>query len=312
SRNVFPAYMFLFLSSIVFMLIHRWSSRERFGFNSAVCYLQCASLLFFGILNSTTCAPDPSQSGTIFVVLLLVQPFAMTDVPYRMDILLVTATAVYLVMLFLFKDPKVFSPDATNAVCVCLVGIMLNWIYSAKNMKSLAYRLFIEKQRDSDMLTGLLTKQAARILIDTHLINGRKGIFLIIDLDNFKSVNDTYGHLYGDNVIRKTSDCIRANISHGDIAARFGGDEFTIFYPDMDPDTAKERAGSILSMLSAAFEDEQRQQTCSIGIASSVLFGDFMSLFGDADRALYESKKRGKNMYTYFGDLTDTPEIDTI
>lgn len=298
SRNVFPAYLFLLTTSVVFLALRLTVSLENKYAGYAACILQSACLLIFGMLNSTVFAPDPAQNGTIFVVLLLVVPFLMIDVPWRLDILLVLSTAAYCVLLNRFKEPQVVSLDTTNAVFVCLVSIFCNWIYSAKNMQSLANRLYIEKERDSDPLTGLLTKKSARILMDTHLANGERGIFAIVDLDNFKSINDTYGHLYGDEIIKKTAECIKANTRRTDVASRFGGDEFTVFYPNMEIGEAEEKAEAVIRSLHAAFADEKTKVSCSIGFAAAPPFGEYNRIFSEADKALYESKSKGKDTYT--------------
>ena len=151
---------------------------------------------------------------------------------------------------------------------------------------------------DHDELTGLLTKRSARALTDTHLKEGGSGVFFVIDLDNFKSVNDTYGHLYGDEVLIKVADCIKRNSRGIDIPARFGGDEFTVFYPDMDLTEAEKVAGDMLASLKESFSHEKMQITCSIGISAADPSKDYNVLFEETDQAMYESKKSGKNRYT--------------
>ena len=151
---------------------------------------------------------------------------------------------------------------------------------------------------ERDGLTGLYTKSSARALTDTLLSEGGHGYFFIIDLDNFKGVNDTYGHLYGDEVLVKVAECIRKNTTRIDIAARFGGDEFTVFYPDMSLEEARTTAESFFRSLSESFKNERTQMTCSVGISFCKVHTDYNTMFEDADKALYESKKMGKNRFT--------------
>lgn len=300
SRNVLPAYLFLFVTSVLFLTLRSTVSLENPWAGYIACMAQSACLLTFGMLNSTVFAPDPAQNGTIYAVLLLAVPFLMIDVPWRMDILLALSVAAYCLLLRRFKLPNVVSLDTTNAVFVCLVSMFCNWVYSAKNMRSLSNRLYIEKERDSDPLTGLLTKKSARILTDTRLAAGGRGLFVIIDLDDFKHINDTYGHLYGDEVIKKVADGIKANTRRSDIASRFGGDEFTVFFPDMDLGAGEEKAETILRALRAAFAGERGPVTCSIGVAQALPFGDYNRIFEQADKALYQAKANGKDTYAVY------------
>ena len=301
SRNVLPAYLFLLLTSVAFLVLRLTVPLDNKYAGYAACIAQSACLLTFGMLNSTVFAPDPAQNGTIYAVLLLVVPFLMIDAPWRMDLLLVATAATYCVLLRRFKYPNVVSLDTTNAVFVCLVSMFCNWIYAAKNMQSLANRLFIERERDSDAMTGLLTKKSARILTDRHLTTGESGVFAIVDLDSFKTVNDTYGHLYGDEVIKKVADCIKAHTRRTDVASRFGGDEFTVFFPGMDAAQAAEKSEQFFKTLRAGFTGEQASVTCSIGIAVAAPFEDYDKLFEKADQALYRSKSSGKDTYTVYG-----------
>lgn len=301
SRRPLPAYLFLLLSSAGLILFRRLvPHRDRKVPSFVTCYLQCAALLTFGMLNSSAFSPDPESNGTIFVVMLLVVPFLMIDVPYRMGPFLMLYTALYCILIRIYKAPKVISLDTTNTVAVCLVSCMCNWVFASKNMQSLANRLYIQKERDSDALTGLLTKQSARILTDAHLAAGGWGSYFIIDLDNFKQVNDTYGHLYGDEVLTKVSSCIKENTRRSDVAARFGGDEFTIFFPELDPGAAEAKVTAFFKSLRFSFAGEPIQVTCSVGITQALPFEDYDVLFEQADKALYCSKEQGKDRFTIY------------
>ncbi len=298
SRRVLPVYLFLLLSSVFFLVLRKVFTLEKKWAGFASCAAQCACLLLFGMLNSTAFAPDPEQNGTVFVALLIVVPFLMTDVPWRMDALLIGSVAVYCVLLRHYKVPRTVALDTTNAIFLCLVSLLCNWIFAARSMQNLANRLFIEKERDSDPLTGLLTKKSAKTLIEAHLAGGDSGIFLLIDIDNFKHVNDGYGHLYGDEVIKKVAGCIKANTRRTDVASRFGGDEFTIFFPGMSAEDAEKKAEQLTFALREAFSGSQGGISCSLGVSYAPPHDDYNKMFNKADKALYQSKSDGKDRYT--------------
>lgn len=146
--------------------------------------------------------------------------------------------------------------------------------------------------------TGLVDK-----VENTLLLNQGKGIMsalIMIDLDNFKSVNDNFGHEFGDNVLLEVANRLKAIFRPEDCIARIGGDEFAIFISHVsDKSFVLERAEQVRKKLSMDFEKnlEMIKITCSLGIC----FGskpdyDFQTLYVCADKALYKAKNSGKNI----------------
>jgi diguanylate cyclase (GGDEF)-like protein len=122
---------------------------------------------------------------------------------------------------------------------------------------------------------------------------------ILFDLDDFKSVNDTYGHLAGDHALRVVSRICMENIRQVDVFARYGGEEFALLLPRTDRERAHEIAERLREMIAAApitFEQHQIHVTISLGIESfdeSIPNLDAMMM--RADEAMYEAKRRGKN-----------------
>ncbi len=130
--------------------------------------------------------------------------------------------------------------------------------------------------------------------------------FLLIDLDDFKQVNDLYGHHVGDKFISVVSDTLKSICRSGDFVFRLGGDEFAVLSGFIDDsDTSVEIAERIIHALHQSFDIDGNtvQSTCSIGVA---IFpnagGDVDELMSNADIALYKSKHEGKNCISYFTD----------
>lgn len=165
--------------------------------------------------------------------------------------------------------------------------------------------LMVEKiQRDS--LSGLYNKSATQELIRSLLAESadRAYVFFILDIDNFKSVNDTCGHAVGDLVIADFADKIRRQFRQQDIVGRIGGDEFAVFVPVPSKDWAEMKAKKLSQTLHYEFSDLNRSCliTASIGVAVSPEAGiNFETLYQNADAALYETKENGKNGYRIYG-----------
>lgn len=302
-HHVLPAYLFLFFSSLLLVILRKIFRSPGFKLSYFICFFQSLALLTFGILNSAIFAPSKDSNGTIFVVVLLVVPFIFTDVPSRLIPLLLVSSTVYCLLIRHFKAPSVVALDTVNTIFVFFIACVCNWIFATRNMRNLANRLYIEKERDTDFLTGLLTKQSARIITTAELSHGSSGVFVIIDLDDFKKVNDTYGHLYGDEVLVKVANCIKQNTRRTDVVARFGGDEFTIFFPDMDVSVVERKISDLFTTIDKTFADEKVHITCSVGIKSVSQGMEYDSIFNAADSALYHSKRSGKNRFS----ISDSP-----
>jgi len=129
---------------------------------------------------------------------------------------------------------------------------------------------------------------------------------LLLDIDYFKSYNDTYGHLAGDNVLACLGQTIQSSLRRMDSAYRYGGEEFTIILPDTGGEeaiTAAERIASAVS--SERIKPIPGENTCitvSIGVAEYCLGEDIESFVKRADMAMYKSKKKGRNCVTFFSD----------
>ena len=123
---------------------------------------------------------------------------------------------------------------------------------------------------------------------------------LVFDLDRFKSINDHYGHLGGDFVLREIAACIRKTIRREDLFARYGGEEFAIVLVETNRDQALEAAERIRVLVenhTFRFEDKSLRLTISIGIAECPLDGsaNIQDLIREADENLYKAKRQGRN-----------------
>ncbi len=173
--------------------------------------------------------------------------------------------------------------------------------------------LALQEQAQRDPLTGLLNKAATQSAIRSYLDTpARIGcVLLMIDLDNFKGINDRFGHLFGDTVLTRAAQAIRRLFRMGDIIGRVGGDEFMVLMKDTcDEQLIRERCELLLSDLGDLFSiGEQRcSVACSVGVSIAPAHGTaFQELFQHADQALYHAKQSGKSCYTiYEPDLNIT------
>lgn len=166
-----------------------------------------------------------------------------------------------------------------------------------------ARQLDLEEKANRDVLTGIYNKYGEKV-IGNILKAVKVGTFMMIDLDDFKSVNDTYGHKAGDLALVKVADILKSVFRSADVVARTGGDEFIAFMKGVNnTNIAIERAKEILSEMEKPIfiEGVEVNISCSIGIAFSPSDGTTVSeLYAAADRAMYQIKNRSKSSYAIY------------
>lgn len=172
---------------------------------------------------------------------------------------------------------------------------------------------------EHDSLTGLLNKDTARLRVEQYLETmdeNQHAALLVIDLDNFKAVNDLYGHLFGDTVLSHVGSTIRGLFRESDILARIGGDEFLVLVRDIpDMSLVEHRCVRLTQTMQQIYgrQLEQCQFSCSVGVAMIPEHGtNYQTLFQRADRALYQAKDVGKNTYAIFSMGTDTKRYEKL
>ncbi len=175
----------------------------------------------------------------------------------------------------------------------------------------------LKMMTQQDSLTGIHNRRYLDNRLSEELTRykrkGRLFSLLMIDIDNFKYVNDTYGHQFGDIILKEIAHTSSTIIRGSDILARYGGEEFCIALPDTDSDGAYSFAERLRKEVEAAktlFEEgKEVGVTVSIGIAEvGEEIKKVEQLLDHADYALYESKRNGKNRITVFTEKRHAPE----
>ena len=172
------------------------------------------------------------------------------------------------------------------------------------------HELSLQYSAERDLLTGLYNRHTAERLIRELLQAGEKDAlhaFLMIDLDDFKAVNDTLGHIFGDAVLSEIAKKIRGIFRKSDIVGRIGGDEFVVFLRDIPQiEHAVAKAEELCREFRAAYAGENGTYKISgsIGIAYFPSDGvTFDELYGKADLALYAAKHKGKDACAVYRDV---------
>ena len=167
-----------------------------------------------------------------------------------------------------------------------------------------AFEEQLKNMANTDRLTGVSNRTALDAYLkdkEMHPQSFEQLNLIVVDIDNFKTVNDCYGHFFGDEVIIAIASCLKKNVAHSDLIIRFSGDEFLILFEKMPEDWVIQIAQSILADVSALEFDlpstielnEKLKVSVSIGIASGA--ESWQALFMKADESLFKAKADGRN-----------------
>lgn len=269
-------------------------------------YVAMTLILIYAVILNTVIRND--ISATTFCVIMIVAPLLIIDRPWRVFVYFSAVVGLFIWVDFHQKSYYLAFTDTVNALCCFFLGSVIHmWIMQTK-LREMLHKRQIEKERDTDKLTGCLTKAAfERRILEGLDATGQCGALLVMDLDYFKSVNDNYGHVFGDMVLRTMGACIQENFPETKLYGRFGGDEFQVWLPGtfMKKDLATRLDKLLASVHEIETPDDRVQQLgTSIGVAVCPENGrKYSELFENADAALYTAKELGRNRYIFCPDI---------
>jgi len=187
----------------------------------------------------------------------------------------------------IYQEPKAFSEHE-----IAILQNFANLVVGELELRTMAF---------TDGLTNLLSRKAWRDRVEVEIDRAARytnaGAILLLDLDHFKSINDTYGHDVGDLVLRKTAEIVNAVLRKHDIVGRLGGEEFAVCVANAPASVGLAVAERLRGQIAAlAFPDHPGLScSASIGVAAFEPGATVDALLKQADEALYEAKRMGRN-----------------
>lgn len=187
------------------------------------------------------------------------------------------------------------------------------FIVNLENVDSqLSQEKDLVEKAETDLLTGIYNKKTMEEKMSEALSrrhNNESYVFFMVDLDNFKTVNDTLGHAYGDKVLQEAANKLKKVFPNKALIGRLGGDEFAVCacFEAFDVDNLMEYMERKGGQLCAALKTKYHQEDITVGVSASIGISsspgdgsDFMTVYMKADKALYLSKRSGKDRYNIF------------
>lgn len=233
---------------------------------------------------------------------LVIMTFGLFIIPNRW--ITNICTSAFLVAVFIVLTPLTIPTmeEGTKVLIaiylfsqVLIVSVLIYRINTQKRLNYLQQRQ-LEILAKTDSLTQSPNRAACDKTLDEMCNGSRRFSLILIDIDDFKQINDTYGHIAGDEVIVRMIDTIKGEIRQEDIVARWGGEEFIVILPQTTLDSASEIADRIKGYVSTIEHDEMiGRVTASFGVTEFIVGDDTKSIINRADQMLYLAKKYGKN-----------------
>lgn len=194
-------------------------------------------------------------------------------------------------------------------VSLCVFIVLLAIIYIINRLAFSKTSKELQNKAETDLLTDLLNKISTETKIKEYISGEGKNktcMMCVLDIDNFKKINDTMGHAFGDEVLASLGKQIRAEFRVSDIIGRTGGDEFVIFLKDLkDEDVIKKEADRVATFFKNFTVGEYTKYAATASIGAAMYprdASDFESLYKAADTALYKAKNRGKNQMAFYNE----------
>jgi len=262
--------------------------------------IQTAGVLFSVMLIATLAGvsiiyyPDKPDEMLVFVLVLI--PLFFSIETWVIASITVYSGIVYCILAYSFKDPSVLQHDIFSVSLSVVLSLMVLG-YNAR----LRANGFLAKEKYKtlsrmDLLTELLNKKSYELWCQRMLNEcGQKEscALVIFDLDNFKQINDNFGHIMGDRVLEIVGQTLAANFHTDCFVGRIGGDEFSAFScADKCCELFARRAENvIMEVKERARKELKLDVTMSMGITKKCVPVDYMELYFEADKALYEFKQ---------------------
>lgn len=240
------------------------------------------------------------EAAVLSVILIIVMLGLMFHLQYKFILVTKTFAGGFL---------ETVRSNLVNIYLQFLAGIVsISYILGFLLSVYRSYSIYEINHSDRDTMTGLYGKNLALDYGKEIVLDKRRfpnSYFMIIDIDRFKQINDTYGHLTGDSVIIDFARFLEINFGSMGIVCRFGGDEFCVFVTREGSREKIEKAISkfIASISNIYLGNSEYMITCSIGIVEFGKEKTFDEVYNKADKALYSVKNSGRNNYKFYSDI---------
>lgn len=249
----------------------------------------------------------PHAAGIILQIMIIIANVINIKRKERFEFILLFFLMISVMIAMVLEGTSRNLGIARSIINLCIIFYYMYFQsqeYRHLIREELSLRKTLEYEISLDNLTGLLNKKtfATQSNLILHAPDTESVLLIFMDLDKFKDINDTFGHVFGDDVLIEAAQFLKSIFRKGDLVSRFGGDEFCIFVANMPTEFLEKQLNYILDSLRLSYTRDGTTISISTSIGAVYCDNrskfDFESLLGIADSALYESKESGRDRYT--------------
>lgn len=290
---------------VYFILVHVAIKllQKHIKHSTATFYLCLTPLMIMGIIIGTF--GDSTEPSITIMVFICVLPMFILDKPWRIVLFILCTSVIYTICCYEAKANELFIADMIDLVLFTILGIGVNCLILRDRIDNVEHAREMRVISETDVLTKLYNRRAGEERVMQLIDHGKNGMFMLIDLDEFKKINDNYGHTIGDKVLINIALCLRQSFRDDDVIMRFGGDEFAIFTPNV---VSNEDIKVFIDLMMNKISDLTILDIPNYNFTISVgcTFVDskdkitFDTIYFESDTALYTAKGKGKNTYCFF------------
>lgn len=261
-------------------------------------------VISLGIVNTFVAQHITSDISIYIFIQMAILTGIRAKPRYILSILIPTYLFFSIGMFYFQTDSMYLTSHILNGALSNILGFVISSMFYHHSLKNIKDKIDIDEKNkmlkqlsEEDFLTGLYNKRSMYYFLEKFIeestLDDNSIHLAILDLDHFKDINDLYGHLYGDEVLRSVGQKIKEHIREKDIATRYGGDEFVVIFKDTDEEYLVSIMKRILLEVSKIdFKSNRVNFSCGIATWQGESAEE---LFERADKLMYEVKHEGKN-----------------
>ena len=304
-------YLCMMLASLVtagcLILIERTNRLKSVNISGLPIFYLYYSIFFAFAIYAAVFVKEQPSSVTFCVMLVLLPGFSI-DREWRISLYLIIVTCIYLFCGIYFDSGRFGLANIVDGIAYLIVGIVVYAYRVRLNVRNIENQSRLNKKIETDALTQLYNRSALEKRVSEYVTSSKDtAAFILMDVDNFKGINDNFGHAIGDDLLFQTATLLKSQFRRSDYIGRLGGDEFVVFLPQAsNREWLEERMKGLGEEMEKTFIGDEAVCTVSgsIGIAMYPVCGTtFEELYKNADAAMYDSKRSGKNRYTFYADV---------
>ncbi|NCC42122.1 MAG: GGDEF domain-containing protein [Clostridia bacterium] len=292
-------YLLFFIYLIVLYFVARFCNKKKVKHIIYIYYAALLPIYGGGILMGTFF--DPDQPAITIMALMCGLTLFIIDKPRRMFLYALFIAVSFAVCSYIAKEQKIFITDMVNLLIYFCLSVAINYFSLRDRVESVENYVKLREKSERDTMTSLLNRGAGETQAKGMLAAGINGAFAIMDVDDFKQINDTYGHQVGDEVICQATRKLQETFRTTDIVWRLGGDEFAVYAVGLvDKEICEKKFEQLKNDLRHVQTSNPKCNSITISVGCTICQKanmNFEDLYRYSDEALYEVKKNSKGGY---------------